>query len=59
MIDLRDEEVKAISGGDVVCSESGVLYFKQDEKNSMRVYAILEGTDEDFDKLINQMQVQL
>lgn len=59
MIDLQEKEVHIISAGELICSESGLMYFKQDDRNALRVYAVLEGSDEDFDKLISQMQVRV
>jgi hypothetical protein len=56
MIDLKDEQIKDVSGGELICSESGLLYFKQDDKNMIRFYVVLEGSDEDFEKMTQPVQ---
>ena len=52
MKNLQKDEMRTIHGGELVCSESGLMYLRDEGECCLKMYATIEGAEADFEELI-------
>jgi hypothetical protein len=52
MKNLQKDEMNEIHGGELVCSESGLVYLKDEAECCIKMFTTIKGAEEDFEQLI-------
>ncbi len=57
MKQLKIDEMVCVHGGELECTETAVAYFEDEGRKCMKIFVALKGDQQDFDKLVDQLNI--